>query len=118
MAEPYHYVRFRWWNRVDLEKIAEDLRAPFSVKKIDWPRDERELSLLKDDRMELEVKADTLTARLSSFRALLTQKVVAPFTENDVELRRKVIEIYPNDRPTPFPWQFIPEPKFEVAEET
>ncbi len=118
MAEPYHYVRFRWWSRVDLEKIAEDLRAPFSVKKIDWPRDERELSLLKDERTELEVEADTLTARLSPFRALLSQKEAAHFTEKDVELRRRVTEIYPRDRPTPFPWQFIPEPKFEVAEET
>ena len=118
MAEPYHYVRFRWWSRVDLEKIAEDLRAPFSVKKIDWPRDERDLSLLKDERAELEVKADTLTARLSYFRALLTQKEAAPFTEKDEELRRRVTEIYPRDRPTPFPWQFIHEPKFEVAGET
>lgn len=118
MVEPYNYVRFRWWSRVDLEKVAEDLRAPFSIRKINWPRDEREMSLLKDERTELEVKADTLTARLSYFRALLSQKEAAPFTEKDVELRRKVIEIYPRDRPTPFPWEFIPEPKFEVAKKT
>lgn len=116
MAEPYHHVRFRWWNRVDIDKTADDLRGSFVVEKGTWPRDEREMSLQRDDRVEIQVKSDTLTAHLSSFRAVLSQKEAAPFTEKDMDLRKRVFELYQKDRPTPFPWQYSPEPKFEVAE--
>jgi hypothetical protein len=53
-------------------------------------------------------------AHLSSFRAVLSQKKASKFTAQDVELRRQVREIYSQDRPTPFPWLFGPEPKYEV----
>lgn len=114
MAEPYHYVRFRWWSRVDLQKVSEDLSGLFSVEMIVLPSGERELVFKKDERRELKVSADTLTAWLSVFRAVLSQKEAFPFTARDLELRKKVLELYPRSRPTPFPWLFVHEPKFEV----
>lgn len=39
-----------------------------------------EVAVHKDDRSELEVKSDTPTALLSSFRAVLSQREPAPFT--------------------------------------
>jgi len=115
MAEPYHYVRFRWWSRVDLKKVSEDLSELFRVEMFVPPSGERELVFRKDEREELKVSADTLTAWLSVFRAVLSQKEAAPFTARDLELRKKVLELYPRSRPTPFPWLFGHEPKFEVA---
>lgn len=115
MAEPYHYVRFRWWTRIDLKGVSEDLSGLFHVEMFVPPSDERELVFKKDVRRELKVSADTLTARLSAFRAVLSQKEAAPFTARDLELRKKVLELYPRSRPTPFPWLFGHEPKFEEA---
>ena len=116
MAEPYNYVRFRWWSRVDLERASEDLGKLFSVTMVDYPSDKHELSLYKDERKELKVGADTLNAILSIFSVTLYQKEAAPFTTRDVELRKKVLEMYPRSRPTPFPWSFSDEPKFEVKQ--
>ncbi len=39
-----------------------------------------------------------------------------PFTARDMELRRRMMELYPRKRPTPFPFMFGREPEFEVAE--
>jgi len=114
LDENYYYVRFRWWKRVDLKKIEEDLSKLFRVKFVAFPREDSELSIFKDDRHELEVKADTLTGMLSAFRAVLSQKEAAPFTEKDVALRNKVLELYPRNSSTPFPWGFTHEPKFKV----
>lgn len=116
VAQPYHYVRFKWWRIVDLKEIARELGGLFSIEPLNMPRDDRELSLLKDMREELRVKADTLGAMLSPVRAVLFQREAAPFTARDMELRRRVLELYPRDRPTPFPMFFSEEPKFEVAE--
>ena len=38
-----------------------------------------------------------------------------PFTEKDVKLRKRVFALYTRDRPTPFPWMFSKEPKFEIV---
>ena len=65
---------------------------------------------------ELKVGADTLNAILSIFSGTLYQKEAVPFTTRDVELRKKVLEMYPRSRPTPFPWSFSDEPKFEVKQ--
>jgi hypothetical protein len=117
LVEAYHYVRFRWWTRLDLEKISKELAEEFDVKMIAQSGDVRELALHKDDRNELEVKSDTLIAFISPFRAVLSQGEPSPFTSRDMNLRKKIIELYPKNRPTPFPWKFSEEPKFEVAEE-
>jgi hypothetical protein len=85
---------------------------------ISRPADKLEITLYKDDRDELRVRSDTLTALLSSFRAVLSQKDSAPFTYRDMKLRKLVSELYPRERPTPFPWLFSSEPKFETAIDT
>ena len=115
MVETYHYVRFRWWKGIDLKKVSEDLGQSFNVELIIRPSEEHEISLAKDERDELKVNADTLSAMLSRFRAVLYQKEATPFTVRDMELRKKVLDLYPRDRPTPFPWLFSHEPKFETA---
>jgi len=117
MSQPYNYVRFRWWTPVDLEKVYEELKGDYVVGKKEWPSSEMEVSLFKDERVELSVVADTLHATLSPFRAILSQGKAAPFTQRDVKLRDKVVELYPRNRPSPFPWEFSVEPKFEVEGE-
>ena len=62
--------------------------------------------------------ADTLVALLSPTRAVLYQKKPSPFTVRDMELRRKILELYPRSRVTSLPISFRDEPRFEVAEET
>ena len=115
MVEPYHYVRFRWWKGLNLKKVTEELSESFRVKMYTAPIDEREISLAKDERDELTVSADTLSAKLSRHRVVLYQKKAAPFTPKDLELRKKVLELFPRNRSTPFPWSFSSESKFETA---
>jgi hypothetical protein len=117
LSRPYHYVRFRWWSAVDLKAVDEEMRAlEFEIKRLEIPKYELELTLQKEYRDELVVKADTLTAHLSQFRAVLTQKEAKPFSRRDMKLRKRIVEIYPQNRPTPLPWDYVAEPKFEVAE--
>jgi len=116
MADGYHYVRYTWWRRVDLEEVAATLDGSFYVKTKKMPSDDREIALYRDFREGLNVKADTLGVNLSPVRAVLYQKESAPFTARDVELREKILELYPRDRPTPFPLFYSKEPEFEVAE--
>ena len=97
-----------------LKTLVEDFSKEFKVEQRFLPTDETELVLHKDEREELKVSANTLTAMLSAFRAVLYQKEAAPFTEGDMKLREKVLELYPRKRSTPFPIPLISiEPKFE-----
>jgi hypothetical protein len=100
--KPYYYVRFRWFKGIDLMEVARELQIKFSVEEIytlekgffdadEFPFSERE---------RVRVKADTLAARLSPFRAVLFQKKLEPFTERDMELRKRIRELYPRASPT------------------
>jgi hypothetical protein len=111
--EKYQHVRFRWWNPANLDKAKDELRD-FKPKITQLPTGG--FDLYKDDKRELLAAADTLTAYLSGFRAIITQKEAKPFTKRDAELREKVRVLYPQDRPTPFPWEWSPEPRFTVEE--
>jgi len=115
MVQPYHYVRFTWWKNVDLRNVERELDAAFSVESIEMPGDDREFSLYKEMRGELKVRADTLGAILSPVRAVLFQREAMPFTARDVELRRRILKLYPRNTPTPLPLFFSEEPKFDVA---
>jgi hypothetical protein len=112
MASKYSYVRFRWWDPVDLDKAVEEFSG-FKTKKIVREKVGQEISLYSDQRDEVEVEADTIQALLSSFRVVINQKETKPFTVRDMELREKILKMYPRGRPTPFPWEFSSEPKFE-----
>lgn len=114
--KPYHFVRFRWWNKADLERIAEELGERFSVEWSIGPRTETEIDLRKAERDVFKVKADTLGVFLDIYKAMLYQREPAPFTARDIELRDRIFELYNRDRPTPFPWEFLEEPKFMVTE--
>jgi hypothetical protein len=111
--EAYHYVRFLWYGEVNLDKIAEDF-AEYEPTLREEPEDSSRMSFHIYNLRELKVKADTLRAFLSLTRAVLFQRERKPFTKRDVELRKKIFEIYTKDRPTPFPWLLLNEPKFEV----
>jgi len=117
LAKAYHYVRFRWWSRLNLEGLAEELAQSYDVKSLELPSYELELTYRKDERDEYLVKSDTLTVFLGPFRAVMSQKKPAPFTPMDVELRNRVIELYPHDRPILLPWNFGSEPRFERIED-
>ena len=111
--EKYRHLRFRWWNQADLDKVKEELSG-FNPQLKQFPTGG--FDLYKDDKQELKATADTLTVYLSGFRAILDQKEAKPFTKRDAELREKVRKLYPQDRPTPFPWEWSPEPKFTLEE--
>lgn len=117
MTVAYYYVRWRWRDRLILKKAAEEFSQKYEVKMLEMPSSEQELTLKGDDRHELLVKSETLKALLSTFRAILVQKKPAPFTSKDLELRKRVITLYPHERSTPFPWSFTSEPRFETIEE-
>ena len=116
-AKPYYYVRFCWWQTQDLEKLSAKLKERFTlVRSLAYRKEKMEISIFKDTRDEIEVKADTLLAILSPTRAILFQKERAPFTKRDMDLRETILALYPRNRPTPFPWEFSIEPKFETKE--
>lgn len=118
MRRKYSYVRYTWWSEVDIDALGGEFSAEFEVKPVNIPKSTiYEFSLYKNARDETLVKADTLGAYISRFRAVLFQRERAPFTSRDLELRRRILEVYPRDRPSPFPWAYSDEEPFEVAEE-
>ena len=115
-SEPYHFVRFLWAASVDLEAMEEE----FAEYVVGWripPETESKMHLHLYNLRELKLKADTLNVFMSLVRVVLFQVERAPFTPRDMELRRRVLGIYPRNRPTPFPFLVNDEPRFEVQEE-
>lgn len=118
MTEPYHYVRFRWSRGLDFDEIESDLGETFEVERLIRPYAVTEISLHKDDREKLKVRADTLGALLAPFRVVLYQRESAKFTAADMKLRKIILNMYPRISSTFFPWNFHKEPEFLVADET
>ena len=116
--EPYHHVRFTWRLSMSPSDVVQRFKKDFDVT-LPTLRSESwyDLSPYKGYRWEILVKADTLAAFVSAGRAVLFQKVSAPFTKKDLELRKIVFTLYPHNRPTPFPWLFSREPPFEVEKD-
>jgi hypothetical protein len=118
MRRKYNYVRYTWWSEVDIDELSGELSTEFEIKHRPNPSNPLyEFSLFPEARREILVNADTLKAYISMFRTVLFQRDRAPFTPRDMELRRRLLEVYPRDRPSPFPWAFSDEEPFEVAEE-
>jgi hypothetical protein len=111
MEKPYYYVLFRWWTQIDLERVQLELTNKYTFALLFTPRSIDAIKNRTDERCEIEVVADTLKVKLSPFRAVLYQEKKVPFTRNDIELREKIKEIFPRDRPTPFNWTYIEEPR-------
>ena len=115
--KPYFHIRYTWWDIIDLDEVRKDLETQFEVTELFVPSSNWEVALFPYHREHLRVRADNLSARLAHMRAVLYQKNWAPFTERDVELRRKIREIYDRDLITPLPLAFKTEPEFEVEAE-
>ena len=116
-GEPYHYVRWAWWHSHSIEELVQRLKADFELALRGLRGEELsiyDLSPFKSQRWEVLVKADTLAAFLAAYRAVLFQRMRAPFTKRDLELREIILSLYPRRTPTPFPWSFSHEPPFEV----
>ncbi len=114
MVAKYIYNRFRWWDAADLSKIKEEIiEEGFSAEEHKMPRSDEGFSLVKDFRDHLHISSDTIGAFLDPFKATLFQKEKAPFTVMDLRLRELILEIYPRNSPTIFPWSVSYEPDFE-----
>jgi hypothetical protein len=109
-SAPYYFIRYTWIDRVDVGRFAKDLSSSFEVTVLRGP--ESHLAIV--ERAKYLVKADTLRVYLSPTKAILFQKEKKPFTEKDLTLRKSIFSVYPRNRSTPFPWGFMPEPRFEV----
>ena len=118
MAVPYHYVRWRWSDAIDIDKIADELSTSYNVKPIPDHGWDLELTYHKDFRDRYIIKSDTLTVFLSLFRIVMVQKRAAPFTKKDLELRERMLSLFPKERPTILPWQSNEETPFQIENDT
>jgi hypothetical protein len=112
----YIYLRYKWGTGHDMDQMQAELSERFNVGRRDFPGNEIEVSLFKEDRVELIVTADRMRVHANAHRAILSQIEEGAFTKHDMELREYVLENYPRSRPTPFPWSHNFEPKFMVEE--
>ena len=99
-----------------MEEVEKLLSQDYSVGRRMFPGSNIEVSLFKDDRLELIVTGDRMRVHMNAHRAILSQYEEGAFTERDMTLREKVLELYPRSRPTPFPWGHNFEPRYEVEE--
>ena len=72
MDGAYHYARFRWWSRLNLESLSKKLSENYDVKKLEMPRYELVLSMRKDHLDEYLVNSDTLSVFLAPTKAVIT----------------------------------------------
>ena len=117
LSKGYHYVRWRWWDKIDVDKLADEFSKKYRVTVIPDHGWDLELTLMKDARDRYMIKSDTLTVFLSVFRVVLVQKKAAPFTSGDLELRARLLELFPRERPIFLPIRVSREPEFETVEE-
>ena len=89
----YYYARHRLLKRVDLKNVSRELKQKYTVEAFSLPNGDRQI--WHDDKESIRVVADTLQARLSPYTAFLYQKEPALFTDRDVDLRKRVHELYP-----------------------
>src|SRR4030042_432876 len=116
MPGVYHYVMWRWFGRTDLDEVAEELSEGYEVRRLPDHGWDLELSYMKEMRDRYLVRSDTLVVFLSPFRAVLTQRIPAPLTRRDMELRERVLELYREDGLAYLPLQILSEPEFTTVE--
>lgn len=101
-VKPYYTRRFRWWSPFDLEGFVKDHNSLYEIDRRPVFAQEGRIEIFLESRREIRVKADTLYAFLTSYRAIIMQKVLAPMTEKDRELEEFLLKKYPYKRETPF----------------
>jgi len=117
-SNPYYYVRYTLWSKYSPTELVQRLKGEFNVTPPKLEKNNQyDLSPYEGERWEALVKADTLSAFVSSSRAVLFQRTRASFTKKDMDLRRTLFLLYPHSRPTPLPMMFSHEPPFEVEKE-
>jgi hypothetical protein len=99
---PYFKVRFRWWRLFDIYWFAQEYNGIYDVEIMPSYMEDGRIEIFSEGRREIRVKADTLYAFLTGYKAILFQKEVAALTESDKELEEFVLERYPHVRDTPF----------------
>jgi hypothetical protein len=112
MAEPYYHVRFRLDEPLDLDRTRTILSGSFGVKVLGTPHEGDGLTFSSAEKGEVKVAADTLSAILEPYRAVLFLREAKPFTRLDIALRGEVVRLY--DRMSPYRSEPIPEPDFDV----
>jgi hypothetical protein len=99
--KPYFRVRFRWWQPFDLEEYAGEYGDRYEIEvrplHVGWGK----IDIFADTRREFRVRADTLNAFLTVYKAILFQKEAGPLSPRDRELRDYILEKYPHARDTP-----------------
>ena len=97
----YFKVRFRWWHPFNIEKFIEIHGKSFEIEArpdyIGWGK----IEVFAEIRREYRVKADTLFAFITQFKAILFQKELASMTTQDEELKDLILREYPRTRDTP-----------------
>ena len=111
---PYNYIRYSLFTKIDLQKLKERLSG-FDVIDRPMPSSEGDMSIYRNERDGIQCKADNLRAFLYEFKAVLYQKIPAPFTKNDLKLRTIVLETYPSTRSSILSIDFQREPAFETV---
>lgn len=101
-AEPYHRTRFRWWNPLDVEGFAVEFGGRYEIVRRPNPVQRDRIEIFVDSRREVWIKADTLQAFITAYKAILFQKERAPLTEKDSELEGLLFSKYTHNRETPF----------------
>ena len=110
MSNLYYHTFFRWWKPIEIEELSKVLSVNYKTIAHRKDPDQSSVSINKDDRDEIEVISDNMVAFLSRFRATLSQVKDGTLNQKDKELRDIIRDNYPRDRPTPFPWEWNPEP--------
>lgn len=116
MEKPYYFIRYEWFERVDLDPLADELEEDFSVEQRPMPAGSLDVSIYKFEREGLKVSADTLSVFLYPFKAVLFQREPAPFTQRDLKLRRRILELYSKNRSSILATSIHREPKFAISE--
>jgi hypothetical protein len=116
LTKAYHYARYRWWEKIDVDKLANELSEEYNVKAIKDHGWDLELTFMKEARDRYLIKSDTLSVFLSIYRAVMFQKVPSPFTAKDLKLRNHILKLFPKQRETILTTQVRKEPEFQVTE--
>lgn len=101
-VEPYYRKRFRWWTPLDVEEFAEEFGGRYEIMRRPNPIQRDRIEIFVDSRREVWIKADTLHAFITAYKAILFQKEGAHLTDKDSELEKLLLAKYTHNRETPF----------------
>jgi len=99
--KPYFKIRFHWYNPFNITEFVNNFGNNYKIRLPLDLMDESRIEIFRDVRKEIKVRADTLHAFLTAYRAILFQKEVIPLTDRDRELEKLVLKNYTHVRDTP-----------------